>query len=194
MGYYLVSRHVYKFQARSGWKGMNGPLCFTWSWAACGVWRGLAETLRFLWAVLKIAVGTLLRGRGGGFLGAGWGCLAPSSSCQALCEEVLQVHRIQIWEGLGAPPPPPLSPPTQAGPRGPELKKDCSVVTKPGDKVPEGGLISFLLFQRATSGLMRLLLRPWVLRAWELLGPDVVCFPESRLPGEEPPWLACPVR
>lgn len=89
-----------------------------------------------------------------------------------------------------SPPPPqssPLSPPTQAGPGGPELKKDCSVVTKPGDKVPEGGLISFLLFQRATSGLMRLLLRPWVLRAWELLGPDVVCLPESRLPGEEPP-------
>lgn len=69
------------------------------------VWRGLAEMLRFLWAVLKIAVGTLLRGRGGGSLGAGWGCLAPSSSCQALCEEVLQVHRIQIWEGPGAPPP-----------------------------------------------------------------------------------------
>lgn len=68
----------------------------------CGVWQGLAETLYFLWTVLKIAVGTLLRGRGGGSSVAGWGCLAPSSSCQALREEVPQIHRVQIWEGPGA--------------------------------------------------------------------------------------------
>lgn len=66
-----------------------------------------------------------------------------------------------------------------------ELRKDCSVVTKSGEEVPEGGLFSFLLFQEATSGLMRLPLVPWVHRAWELLGPDVVCLRESCMSGEE---------
>lgn len=72
-GDYLVSRHVYTFQARSGWKGMNELQCFTWSPAGCRVWWGLVEPLCFLWTGLKIAAGTWLRGRGGGSLGAGWG-------------------------------------------------------------------------------------------------------------------------
>lgn len=48
----------------------------------------------------------------------------------------------------------PLSSSTLAGPAGLDLRKDSFTVTKPGVKVPKGGsFFSFLLFQRATSGL-----------------------------------------
>lgn len=88
----------------------------------------------------------------------------------------------QVWE------PPVLTslpcPHYQA--RRPRAKKGLICSHQVWRGVPEGGLFSFLLFQKATSGLMRL---PWVHRAWELLGPDVVCLRESCTSGAEP--LAC---
>jgi len=74
-GDYLVSRHVYTFRARSGWKGMNELQCFTWSLAACSVVGAGRATLLPV-DCSKNSSGNMAEGKRRGLLGS-WVGMTP---------------------------------------------------------------------------------------------------------------------
>ncbi|KAB1279856.1 hypothetical protein Cadr_000016077 [Camelus dromedarius] len=117
---------------------------------------GLVETL----PVLKIGVGTELRGRGGGSFGSWVGCLTPflflPGPIHQPSHPLLTLKR-RPWRG-----------------------RDWPAVPVPGGMVPDGRLFSSCFKQVFLS------LTLGAHRAWELLGPDVVGLPECRPAGEDP--------